>query len=505
MATWSGGYSQGSSSITLSSFSKGSIGNLHVGSLLILDQLDDSSDTGNIFVCQSGGSNGSCSQEGSSGNGRPGRAQNQQVVVTSISGGGPWTIGITPGLYAPNWRSGQSPNVWFSSSLPITGVGIENLSVDATAVSEGGSIFMFDDAVNSWIMGVRSINNVRHKHVWLYQASHVTVRDSYFYGSPGASESYGVDSSFSSSDNLIENNIFQHIATATIREGDTGSVFGYNYSVDNYYEAGSGWQQGDAYNHAMGDHGLWEGNIGSELELDDIHGTGFMHTAFRNYWTGMNTGGKMTSQTVPIQIYAGVRYINLVGNVLGKPGYHSVYQSVPSSATDCGSQGSGNVSIFDVGYSSEMGTRFAPLSTCPSGIGASFTINNDPVAVSSLLRWGNYDTVSAAARFVATEVPSKISLYANPTPASQSLPSSFYLNGKPAWWGSSIPWPAIGPDVSGGPGPGGKQYLTPAASCYLSVMGGKTDGTSGALKFSSDTCYVMNAPQPPSGLTAVPR
>ncbi len=509
VGSWTAGYAAGATSITLGSVSQGSISNLKVGSLLILDQLDDTSDPGNIYVCQSSGANGTCSQEGSSHNGRAGRSQNQQVTVTSISGSGPWTVGITPGLYAQNWRSAQSPGAWWSSAPPVTGVGFEDFSVDVQAVSNVNSgIFFFQNVVNSWIKGIRSINSTGthavHKHVWLYQSSHMTVRDSYFYGAGGASESYGVDTAYSSSDNLIENNVFQHIATATIREGDAGSVFGHNYAVDNFYIAGGGdWQQGDAYNHAMGDHGLWEGNIGSELELDNIHGTSFMHTAFRNYWSGMDTGGVKLSQTVPVQIYAGSRYVNLIGNVLGKPGYHVNYQSAAPNTTDCGNLVKGNVSIFDIGYSSEMGTRFAPLATCPTGLGANFQINNDPLAVTSLMRWGNYDTVNGAARFVSAEVPSGLSPYGNPVPANQTLPNSFYLNSKPGWWGNT-PWPAIGPDVTGGTGPGGHVYLNPAAACYLNVMGGKTDGSSGPLAFNPDACYSANGgPAPPADLVGV--
>ncbi len=510
VGTWTSGYPAGATSITLGSVTTGSIGNLKVGSLLILDQLDDANDPGNIYVCQSSGSNGTCSQEGSSHNGRAGRSQNQQVTVTSISGSGPWTVGITPGLYAQNWRSGQSPGAWWSSAPPVTGVGFEDFSVDVQSVSNVNSgIFFFQNVVNSWIKGIRSINSTGthalHKHVWLYQSSHMTVRDSYFYGAGGASESYGVDTAYSSSDNLIENNIVQHIATGTIREGDAGSVFGHNYAVDNYYTAGGGdWQQGDAYSHAMGDHGLWEGNIGSELELDDIHGTSFMYTAFRNYWTGMDTGGTKSAQTVPVQIYAGSRYVNLIGNVLGKAGYHTTYQTAAPSSTDCGSSGKGNVSIYDIGYSSEMGTRYAPLGICPNGLGANFQINNDTLAVTSLMRWGNYDTVNAAVRFVSAEVPSGLSPYGNPVPANQTLPSSFYLSAKPGWWGSSIPWPAIGPDVTGGTGPGGHVYLNPAASCYLNVMNGRTDGSSGPLAFDPGTCYSADSgPPPPNGLTQV--
>src|SRR5213592_1815661 len=44
-SSWTAGYSVGTSSITLGSISKGSIGSLQVGSQIFLDQLDDASDT----------------------------------------------------------------------------------------------------------------------------------------------------------------------------------------------------------------------------------------------------------------------------------------------------------------------------------------------------------------------------------------------------------------------------------------------------------------------------
>lgn len=503
VATWTSGYAPGTTSIRLSAVTTGNISNLHVGSLLILDQLDDASDPGNIFVCQTTGSDGSCSQEGGIGSGRSGRSQTQQVVVTSISGSGPWTIGITPGLYAPNWRSGQNPGAWWSNSLPVTGVGIENLSIDASSVSnENGSVIQFDNALSSWVKNIRSINSsgakALHKHVWLYQSSHITVRDSYFYGSAGASESYGVDSSYSSSDNLVENNICQHIATCTIGEGDSGSVFGYNYALDNFYTANGNspdWQQGDAYHHGAADNfKLWEGNQGTEFELDNIHGTSFMLTAFRNYYSGFDPagGGAKTTQTIPVQIYAYSRYVNLVGNVLGTPTVHSIYTTAATSNTDCGSSTKGNVSIFVVGYSSEMGTRFAPLGTCPSGLGAAFTMFNDTLATTTLMRWGNYDMVSGSNQFNAVEVPSGISPYGNPVPASQSLPTSFYLGSKPAFWSTAFgtpPWPAIGPEVSGGniQNSGGHAYSSPAKMCFENLTVDSNYGTPATISSCTES------------------
>src|SRR5947207_14925320 len=78
----------------------------------------------------------------------------------------------------------------------------------------------------------------------------------------------------------------------------------------------------------------------------------------------------------------------------------------------------------------------------------------------TLFRWGNWDSVTSTAdntngdqtgtRFVASEVPSGISNFSNPVASTQTLPASLYLFARPAWWPGSIPWPAVGPDVSGG-------------------------------------------------------
>jgi hypothetical protein len=92
------------------------------------------------------------------------------------------------------------------------------------------------------------------------------------------------------------------------------------------------------------------------------------------------------------------------------------------------------------------------------------------------------------------------------------LPASLYLARKPAWW-NFMPFPATGPDVTGGIGPGGHSYGNPAQACYLRVMGGSDGGAGGPLSFNPNKCYgtgvpvtpvapgnktgaVMNAPEP---------
>ena len=116
LANWTGGYSVGTTSITLNNVSRGSMNSLQVGSVIYLDQLDDATDTGQVYVCQAADI---CSMQGGSRNGRPGRGQNQPVRVISISGSGPWTIGISPDIRMPNIASGKSPQAWWDNGLPV--------------------------------------------------------------------------------------------------------------------------------------------------------------------------------------------------------------------------------------------------------------------------------------------------------------------------------------------------------------------------------------------------
>src|SRR5438552_9338193 len=159
---------------------------------------------------------------------------------------------------------------------------------------------------NNWLKNVRDVRS-QHKHVWMYQTIHTTIRDNYFYASWNAtSESYGTDT-YNGADNLVENNIFQHIAIPVINEGCVGCIGSYNFAIDDYYDgtpagSASDWQQASSYHHSVGDAFLlWEGNSGIGMTSDDVHGTSQFFTAFRNYWNGrdpaITNGAQKTLQT----------------------------------------------------------------------------------------------------------------------------------------------------------------------------------------------------------------
>jgi hypothetical protein len=170
-------------------------------------------------------------------------------------------------------------------------------------------------------------------------------------------------------------------------------------------------------------------------------------------------GVPCNGQTTPFNFAGYSRYFNIIGNVLGTPGLSNTYADLCCSGTNP------TTAIYTVGWAGDDGGA-------DSGYGPS-----DTYTTTSLMRWGNYDTVTAAVQWNAGEVPSGLTDgFANPVPSGHTLPPSFYSNAQPAFWNdgigqSSIPWPPIGPDVSGGniPNAGGYANHIPAEVCYANA------------------------------------
>lgn len=538
---WTSGYAPGSTTITLANCGTttpavGSLSSLQVGTLLILDQVDEATDTGKIWncgtqnVCANGTQGGESRIDGPAVNGVSIRSQQQGVVVTGVNGN---TVTISPGIYMPNWRAGQAPQAYFANTT-VTGDGVENLSIDNTpAGAASGHNITISNCVGCWVTGIRSIDANR-SHVSLILASHTVVRGNYIYESAShLTVSYGSEM-FGAWDGTFENNIYQQNSDSepSCSGACEGNVVAYNFNIDNIYSA-PGWFQAGFYQHAAGDSlNLWEGNIGPGYIADDVHGTHHFETVFRNRlqgWQANCDGTSCTAQTIPVHLYVGSRYFNIIGNVLGQTGFHANYTCSAQSTASCSA---GTDSIYVLGYSGNSGGIFNNvLGYCTSPACTSFSFY-DPQVAPYLMRWGNYDTINGANQFNASEVPSGIAAYANPVPSSQSLPASLYLTAKPSWW-QNEPWPAIGPDVSNGnlgrcsggtyngelatssaqcvggalvTDVAGKANSNPAMDCALNTMGMPVDGSGGLLSFNAQSCYgtsttTTTPPPSPSGLT----
>jgi hypothetical protein len=510
-ANWTAGYTQGGNTITLSA-----VTNLKVGWPIILDQLDDATDNGAFWVdCES---SVLCGQDGPSGFQRTGRAQFQIVNVASCttgSGAGDTTFGhlctsgtgvtITPGLYAPNWRTGQTPGAWWATS-PIFNDGVENMA--ATYNSGVGLIFF--NCTGCWQRNFKGVRTTSTPTGWFHGSAfisnHVTFRDSYYYGFTG--DSYVVGPQMAS-DLLIENNIANKPSGFVYNSDCEGCVLGYNFSVDAGANATAFLSQSHWY-HSVVLYALDEGNFGAGLYADLFHGNHVMNTAFRNRWQGKGidgTGAPTTSGNNALILAYGSRYNNFVGNVMGMPGYHTGYQT---------------------------GTNVVDVDT------------SDTAILPSVLFWGNWNAGSNANLFcTATSTPiascprderaGSATTFPGLASPSATLPASFYYSAKPAWWPTGKAWPIIGPDITGGNvgvcATGSSQFAdvvttvtnvcgagitpatlasgevtsNPAMDCYFNVMGGNALGTNGPLTFDPTLCVGFNGPiTPTSPVTPVP-
>ena len=500
IANWTAGYAQSATSITLSS-----VTNLQVGWPITLDQLDDTTDSGDIYICLT---EGTCSYAGTGGASRVGRSQSQMVTVTSITGTGPYTVGISPGLYMPNWNvcnngGACTPQAWWATG-PVFYDGVRNLSMDHTTSNPPNGLMIFN-CQNCWVSGTRNImstTGASETHVRLFISNRETIQNNYFYQTAqSASVQYGIEV-FPSSDTLIQNNICEKVQACTPVNGACpGCVVAYNFDVNNFFSPNTWLNQGQ-FLHSVDDHVLFEGNEGAGLYSDNSHGTHHFQTIFRSAMNGYQQNNATTTiqPLVPLLLDAFSRFYNVIGNVLGSPALpHTTYQNIEAVYA--------NTEIYDIGWGDE--------------------VPNDSNVQRTLMRWGNYSIVTQSSdtptnsgiRFVSSEVPSGITNYANPVPASQTLPASLYLTAKPSWWGSSIPYPAVGPDVTGGnleicsagvnkgsyatsgsqcPSGalltiGGHANAIPALACYLNTMGGSPIGTdASALSFNASNCYAAS-------------
>lgn len=491
IVNWTAGYAQGTTAITLSATT-----GLSVGMYIMVDGCN----TG-LSASGCGGSEGinsndmvncqlinTCTTEsGGATPQRPQRAQRDFFKVTNIAGN---VVTLDHGIRQPNWAAlaalgtGTTQAWWGSSTDYSSGDGIEDLSADSSASGAGAANITLIFTHDSWVSGVRTLYGPNPRaHVLLYQTAHVTVQNSYSYGSvsEGAGPThYGVEE-FPGYDDLIQNNIFQRRTSPYVMDGAVGTVVAYNFVVNDQYSVSPTFMQASFYSHEGGNWGiLWEGNIGPGYKSDVVHASSNMPTTFRNRFIGWEPN--KTSETGAAKVYALQRFQNHIGNVTGKSDYFTSYEG--SSGT-CP-----NLSVWGFG--------------CGGPITDTFTYT-------SAMRWGNVSCFSGSCdsgRFVSGEVPSGIANYANAVPASHSLPSSFYLSSKPSWFGT-LPWPGIGPDITGGSIDatngtatwvaqplGGFANLNSAQNCWENVMSGTADGSGGPFSFNAAACYsaVPNSP-----------
>ncbi len=419
-------------------------------------------------------------------------ARGQIVKVTGVTGN---TVSISPALYtAYTWDPIAVP-----FEMAVLAAGVEDLQVRANNTGYGAN-FLLDMCTGCWIRGVES-NYADGDHISIQWGYRDEVRDSYFSNAflhvPGAHDS-DIQLALKTSASLIENNIIERTHESVMLEwGAAGNVIAYNYMMGEFdSDAPNVVIGGIDYHGAHPQFNLLEGNVLTAIYADSVWGSSSDTTAFRNWVIGTNRICSPLHGLGPVDCsgssahygFQAARAIqlsytssrnNLIGNVIGS----SQMQSLRGY-----SQPLGHAGILEYPrkriYEEAVGITFGYGSANDDGSGDGCGGGKPPchAAKSSEMDQlhGNFNNVDGSVSWLPG--------------MAHSLPASFYLAGKPSWWGE-LPFPATGPDVTGGAGPGGHRYGNPAQACYFTKMGGSDGGAGSPLAFRADRCYVPANPR----------
>lgn len=473
-----------------------------------------------------------CSYNAAVGAARPHRYQQEMTQVTACSpscnNAGSTVLTLGHALQHPNWASGQSPQIWYIT--PSHNVGITNLSIDGAGTNYAGATagIGFNNLAQFWVKNV-ALTNWPNITLWVVQSLEGDLESNYFYAS-GQSSSSTDNSAINmyGSHILVTNNLMHNAHLGVIFNGPcNGDVVSYNGIYNSY--TGNSTMFGAMWpGHSDGsDYNLIEGNDANFLDGDNAHGAGMMNTSFRNFWRGWEScaNGNCGSNTAKDSdvsaalMVANWRYHNFVANVMGTPSVSTAGYTYT------------NPEYFYFGTAGYVYNLGSGNSGAGPGNGtAGGPIPVDEMVIPTTMRWANYDAFNAATQYTATDSGNTVPVWPNYAPptsctsGSPTCPASFYLSSRPSWWKSSIPFPAIGPDVSSGnvgqctgtantSGQFAKVAATnssqctgtsltsawaghvnaiPALACALS-LGMPPDGTGSVLSsFDANSCYVAS-------------
>lgn len=354
---------------------------------------------------------------------RQDRPINEIHEVASVSGN---TVTFTTPLHI-NYRKSLKAQLSFLDYPAVRAAGIEGMTVTG---GDDGDI-RFVNAVGCWAKNIE-VANWRGEGFALEYTHRVEIRDSYIhdaaFSSPGGG-AYAISIQGGTSEALIENNIVLRANKVIVaRSSGTGSVVGYNYMDQGFIDYAPGWQEmGVGGSHMAGPHHmLFEGNLSFNGDNDHTHGSSIYHTYFRNHLTGFRSGFT-TNTGIAIDDLANVPggngprrcagasafsyWMSFIGNVLGLPGEMAGWTYESSNADDA---------IWALGWENHA-SLFDP----------------DPNVAENVLRNGNYDYLTNSVQWHGIG-------NAGATPVA--LPSSLYLGGKPAFFGSHT-WPWVEPST----------------------------------------------------------
>ena len=173
---------------------------------------------------------------------------------------------------------------------PVKNIGIEDLTI-VREPDEEASVYAynirFNCAINCWVKGVNSFKPSR-SHMSITRSSHIEISGCYFHEAMGYGNGgwgYGVVLEASTTNCLVENNIFKKLRHALVAvAGSNCNVWTFNYSRDQH-STGIPSTDRDLDLHAKYPFGhLFEHNVVEKIASDNHHGDNGPYNAFfRNY------------------------------------------------------------------------------------------------------------------------------------------------------------------------------------------------------------------------------
>ena len=298
---------------------------------------------------------------------------------------------------------------------PVTRwAGIEHLRLQGGSnTSYNGAMAGGVDVSNAaycWVKDVQTDETIGGMHVALTGTYRCVVRDGYFHHSATygfGADCYGIVLRCGAAENLVENNVVRWMNKPILfNVSGGGNVVAYNYA-DNSWATPPAWQEVNVDCHCSFPHmELVEGNEAPHMGATTTHGNAGYLTFYRNHSSSRFAPPGVVGSTVEqdgnvtaIQVPDADVGMNVVGNVLGEAGWSTSYDG----------SGSNGRAIYRLGS--------------PSSVSAT-----------TILRHGNWDTVSGATVWV-------------PGNDARTLPPSLFRSSRPGWWPSVTPWPWAGPDL----------------------------------------------------------
>ncbi len=175
---------------------------------------------------------------------------------------------------------------------PVQDAGLECLKIKRLDPNVPiGSNIVLEYSRRCWLVGLES-EVCNFSHFTLDASAHCEVygcyaHDAFAYGGNG--QAYGLVLEFTSSDNRVQNNVFQHLRhSMLLQSGANGNVLGYNFSIDPFWVEFPNDAAGEIVLHGnLPSYNLFEGNICENIRPDGSHGNnGPFNTLFRNRTTG---------------------------------------------------------------------------------------------------------------------------------------------------------------------------------------------------------------------------